>query len=67
VVPQQQITLTATIDHRFIDGFQGGTIARVVRSIFEDPWQLDRVQAAFATLVDRDGGEPRSLSESAGE
>lgn len=45
VVVQKQITLTATIDHRFIDGFQGGILARTVREIFEDPWQLDRKPA----------------------
>jgi hypothetical protein len=53
VVAQPQLTVTATIDHRFVDGFQGGTLAKVVRSIFEDPWQLDRTQAAFETLVDK--------------
>lgn len=40
-----QVTLTATIDHRFIDGFQGGVIAREARRVFEDPW---------ATLGDAD-------------
>lgn len=34
------LTLTATIDHRFIDGAQGGTLAKVMRNIFENPWQL---------------------------
>ena len=34
------LTLTATIDHRFIDGAQGGTLAKVMRKIFENPWQL---------------------------
>lgn len=37
----KQLTVTATIDHRFIDGFQGGVIAREFRRIFDDPWCLD--------------------------
>ncbi|MBW3621562.1 MAG: 2-oxo acid dehydrogenase subunit E2 [Actinobacteria bacterium] len=36
-----QVTLTATVDHRFIDGFQGGVLAREFRRVFEDPWSLD--------------------------
>ena len=34
------MTITATIDHRFIDGFQGGVLAKVVRDVLENPWQL---------------------------
>lgn len=41
VVSRPQLTITATIDHRFIDGHQLGTLAKVVRSILEDPWQLE--------------------------
>jgi pyruvate dehydrogenase E2 component (dihydrolipoamide acetyltransferase) len=41
VVVQPQLTVTATIDHRFIDGAQLGTVSKVVRSILEDPWQLE--------------------------
>jgi pyruvate dehydrogenase E2 component (dihydrolipoamide acetyltransferase) len=41
VVPRKQLTITATIDHRFMDGEQLGTVAKIVRSILEDPWQLE--------------------------
>jgi pyruvate/2-oxoglutarate dehydrogenase complex dihydrolipoamide acyltransferase (E2) component len=41
VVIRPEVTLTATIDHRFIDGFQGGTLARVVREFFADPRGFD--------------------------
>jgi pyruvate/2-oxoglutarate dehydrogenase complex dihydrolipoamide acyltransferase (E2) component len=41
VVSRPQLTITATIDHRFIDGAQLGTVAKVVRSVLEDPWQLE--------------------------
>ena len=42
VVVRQQMTVTATMDHRFIDGFQGGVLAKVVRKVLEDPWSLER-------------------------
>lgn len=41
IVARPTITLTATIDHRYIDGFQAGTLAREFRTIFEDPELLD--------------------------
>lgn len=42
VVVRHMVTITATIDHRFIDGFQGGVLAQAVRRVFADPWALDR-------------------------
>ena len=41
VAVRTHVTLTATIDHRFIDGAQGGILARAVRSLFANPWQLE--------------------------
>lgn len=41
VVPRKMMTITATIDHRYIDGAQGGVLAKVVRSVLENPWQLE--------------------------
>lgn len=41
-----ELTITATIDHRFIDGFQGGILARTVRAYFADPGAYDHVGAA---------------------
>lgn len=38
---RKQLTICATLDHRFIDGHQAGTLARVVRDVFENPWRLD--------------------------
>ena len=35
------MSLCATIDHRYMDGAQGGVLAKVVRSVLENPWQLD--------------------------
>jgi pyruvate/2-oxoglutarate dehydrogenase complex dihydrolipoamide acyltransferase (E2) component len=41
VATRPMLTVTATIDHRFIDGFQAATLARSFRRSFEDPWSLD--------------------------
>jgi pyruvate/2-oxoglutarate dehydrogenase complex dihydrolipoamide acyltransferase (E2) component len=41
LVATPRVTLTVTIDHRFIDGFQAGTLAAEFRRIFADPWSLD--------------------------
>jgi pyruvate dehydrogenase E2 component (dihydrolipoamide acetyltransferase) len=41
IVARQQVTLTATLDHRFVDGFQAGQLLKVVRQLFDDPWTLD--------------------------
>jgi pyruvate dehydrogenase E2 component (dihydrolipoamide acetyltransferase) len=43
---RKQLTLTATLDHRFIDGYQAGVLARVVRDVLTNPWQLERPLAA---------------------
>ncbi len=41
VVVRKQLTLTATIDHRFMDGAQGATLAKTVRRVMENPWELE--------------------------
>lgn len=35
-----QVTICATIDHRFIDGAQLGTLAKVMREYIEDPYRF---------------------------
>lgn len=35
---RRQLTVTATIDHRFVDGMDGGRLAKIVRATLEDPW-----------------------------
>lgn len=76
IVPQQQVTLTATIDHRFIDGFQGGVLAQAVRELFDNPWSLlglegppeDFVPGAKAALPapqDKPAEEAQDASEEA--
>lgn len=41
VVVREQLTITATVDHRFVDGYQLGTLAQAFRKVFEDPWSLE--------------------------
>jgi pyruvate dehydrogenase E2 component (dihydrolipoamide acetyltransferase) len=45
-VVRKLLTITATIDHRFLDGAQGGVLAKTMRSLMEDPWQLEPKQLA---------------------
>lgn len=46
-----RVVITATIDHRFVDGYQLATVARIMRELFANPW-------AFSGLE----GPPRELS-----
>jgi pyruvate dehydrogenase E2 component (dihydrolipoamide acetyltransferase) len=41
VVVRPQLTVTATIDHRFIDGAQLGILAKILRDGIERPWTLE--------------------------
>jgi hypothetical protein len=45
IVTRPTLTVTATIDHRFIDGFQAATLAREFRRVFDDPWRLETDEA----------------------
>eukprot|EP01096_Ripella_sp_DP13-Kostka_P013211 TRINITY_DN567_c0_g1_i1.p1 TRINITY_DN567_c0_g1~~TRINITY_DN567_c0_g1_i1.p1 ORF type:complete len:311 (-),score=123.09 TRINITY_DN567_c0_g1_i1:8-904(-) len=42
IVVRPIITLTATLDHRFLDGAQGAALAKYLRLGIEDPAQWDR-------------------------
>lgn len=41
VVVRPLVTITATVDHRFIDGAQLSTLAKEFRAVIEHPFQLD--------------------------
>lgn len=41
VVVRPQLTITATIDHRFIDGAELAVLAKIVREGIEKPWILE--------------------------
>ncbi len=56
VTSRPVLTVTATIDHRFIDGFQAATLARTVRRVFEDPWSLDRDDGCVDPRREPDAG-----------
>ena len=53
VVIRSQLTITATIDHRFMDGYQGGVLAKTVRQCFAAPWSLEGHQSPPASIADR--------------
>lgn len=50
VVVRPQLTITATLDHRFIDGAQVAVLAKLVRSIFDNPWTLEGMSGPPAAL-----------------
>lgn len=51
-VVRPQITLSATLDHRFVDGYQAAVIAEHVRSAFADPWSLDGATRPSPTVAE---------------
>lgn len=54
-VVRPMLTLTATVDHRFVDGFQLATLAKVVRETFEHPFRtLDGREAPARDVPARD-------------
>lgn len=57
VTVRKELTITATLDHRFVDGFQAGVLARTFRRVIENPWELEgaagrpkRVAGAASTV-----------------
>ena len=53
LVIRPQLTLTATLDHRFVDGFQVGSMARGLKRWLSHPWELDGLeQAPWASMED---------------
>lgn len=57
VVVRKQLTLNATIDHRFIDGYQGGVLAKVVREVFANPWKLEGLEGRPKELAAVDAAQ----------
>ncbi len=41
IVIRPELDLMATIDHRFMDGFQGAVLAKTIRHYLENPWLMD--------------------------
>jgi len=39
---KKKVKLTATIDHRFLDGAQGAALAQTIRKVFDNPDLLDK-------------------------
>lgn len=40
VVIRPCVVITATLDHRFVDGYQAAVVSNAFRDIFDNPWQL---------------------------
>jgi len=57
-VIRPQMHIMATIDHRFMDGYQGAQLATVIRKYFARPWMLDGLESApyAAEPVDENPG-----------
>ena len=51
VVIAPMMTITATIDHRYIDGSQGANLAKTIRRIFEKPWLCDGLTEAPTDFI----------------
>ncbi len=51
VVARPVVTLGVTFDHRFMDGFQGGKMAALMRSFIEDPEAYDPLPASTETQI----------------
>lgn len=43
IVIRPMLDLTATIDHRFMDGFRAAQITRMIRHGLENPWTMDGI------------------------
>jgi len=41
IVIRPILDLTATLDHRFVDGAQAAMLAKIFRKAFADPWSID--------------------------
>lgn len=46
IIARKQLTITATIDHRFVDGSDAGRLANTVRELMENPWPLIGLERA---------------------
>jgi hypothetical protein len=58
-----QVTITATIDHRFIDGYQLATLAKLLRELFANPWVFSDLAGPPATTADADAGRELPAAE----
>ena len=51
VVIRPVMNLGVTFDHRFMDGFQGGEMAKILRAYLENPARFDEPQVAEAMVA----------------
>ena len=58
VVPGKVMRVNATFDHRFIDGFHAGRLARQLREMLEDPFSRFDDIASLPEQRDQEAQEP---------
>ncbi len=59
------ITIGATLDHRFVDGFQAGIVAKIVREAFDNPEMLGAIPPKSAQSIEPSApAEPSESSTS---
>ena len=46
IVIRKEINLMVTVDHRFIDGYQGAKLVKIIQRLFNNPWELDGLKNA---------------------
>lgn len=51
IVIRPMLDLTATIDHRFMDGHRGSMIVKTLRNLLENPWLMDGLQEPPALYI----------------
>lgn len=50
LVVAKQVHITATLDHRFIDGYYAANIANMMRAFFQNPWPLEGLEGPPADV-----------------
>ena len=51
LVLRPRFVITATIDHRFVDGFQLASVAGLLRELFENPWVFSGLEGPPQTAA----------------
>jgi pyruvate dehydrogenase E2 component (dihydrolipoamide acetyltransferase) len=66
-VIRKHVTLCATIDHRYMDGAQGGVLANECRRLFANPWSLEGLDGRPEESAEsEDRPEPEEQGEAEG-
>lgn len=64
IVIRPMLDLTATIDHRFLDGHRGAMVSKMIRTSLENPWQMDGLEPPADMGTKNKAAQAVSLSSS---